>query len=458
MLRTTILALPALAALVVAYALLVVGPSRPSRFARVSGGPTVDVAVLALRVEAAERLGEVERPLADTELRVEVVAGGEHVVRATTDARGVAEIRVPVPREATASGVAIAVYEPRVPRALVRGTAALDVRAWRSRERVHGRWTVAEGPADAGVRVAPARGALPSDLWEPLLVEVERVATPRELTLVGAGVELRPLRGASPVLGEVVRPGLDLRLSAPGPVVAIVEARATGFGGEVCATSGETRWCAELAPVRASVVARREGEVIVLQSAVPRDVVHADVIDEGGRLGGATVALSGVADGTFVGRVSLRALAPEVLGREAPAWIVASAEPSLDSQSTLGWPVQPAAVVAGGTAPRGVVVPPVALLDGAAFALARDADRRKGANRAAALFVLFAMGLEVSLILLHVRLKHRELGEHLARAGESAAGAAALAGRHSVGLYVVVALLCVGLGFAVIGLLAVVQG
>src|SRR5690606_26160934 len=86
-------ALPALTVLVLAFALFVVGASRPYVSARVYGGPLVGQAEYHLRLAVAERMGEVESP---RQLGVRVTAsasdGREASWGGVSDPQGNAEV------------------------------------------------------------------------------------------------------------------------------------------------------------------------------------------------------------------------------------------------------------------------------------------------------------------------------------------------------------------------------
>ena len=172
---------------------------------------------------------------------------------------------------------------------------------------------------------------------------------------------------------------------------------------------------------------------------------HLGFFDEKRRYGGLTVPLGRAPDGHLVGEV------PWPSGLTAsPLWVVTSSQPDLASPSAVGWPV------VGGAEPdpRTFDARELLLLDGAAPAKLREERRARRIRVVTAGYATLALIITLLLFVRRVRDADRAIERHLTGAGlDDAALSIAPAGKGRA----LLAAACIGLGFIVLALFALLK-
>jgi hypothetical protein len=437
-------ALPFITVLVVAFAVFVVGAPRPYLGARVFGGPTVGVKRLALRVAAVERFAETEQPARAGELLVEASThGGRASYRGAVDDEGAAQVvlELRVPAQAGIRLVVRWLADGR-DRLLADGTFALSATDWARTARRRGGWLRGQQSGALAVRVAPARGAFAVPFSDPLLIEVRSAAgpTPRaRLSFSPEGLQIgdareRELR--TDALGFA-----RLRLAPLDHAVALdIEAHST---------EGATGTLYTMLPVVPGALhATLDGGGLRIASAVVRDRAYFSLVTQSARLGGGTAHLVPDARGGAAAIVDVHRL---LEGTDGDVWAVVSSEPDLRTRSAVGWPVR-----VGEQPARTFDVPDSLLLDGMRRGFDEDMARRQRARLLAGVFTLFALLLIVTLMRYRVRAAEHQLSEHLREAGASPEEVEGTQPPRT-GVALLVAALCLALGFVVILLVALLR-
>jgi len=192
--------------------------------------------------------------------------------------------------------------------------------------------------------------------------------------------------------------------------------------------------------------ARREGQTLVIESPVPREVAYFALVSESERFLGGRVTLRADARGQTTARVPI----PE-LAQDAP-YAVVSSERDLRSSASVGWPLAPAA---DGEPALTFDAVDALLLDGRPRAMLRDAGRRARVRWIVGAFCAAALSIELLLLIVFTRRSDRALDAHLEGAGVTEAEATRLAPKRSPA--VIVALIAVALGFLVVALVGVLR-
>ncbi|MBK9001811.1 MAG: hypothetical protein IPM35_39315 [Myxococcales bacterium] len=433
--RLVLFSLPLITVVVIAFALFVVGAPRPYVGARVYGGPTEGASRLSLRLALVERFVEIEGPAKTGEVSIEAAfADGRRAsARATPDDMGVAGVTLDA--GAPIRGPVILTVTGR-DGLLAHGSVSLSAAEWAARAVERGGFLSGQKSGALVIRVAPARGAIAVPFPEALVIEVRGPAGAErgaEVVVEADGADVtrapRPT-DASGRTSVTLAPRTHL---VSLTVKASNAAGATGdFTGFVPVTAGA---------LRATV---QDGQLRV-ESPIERDVAYYSLISETERLSGGALALSPDQRG---GSVGLVALPPLPSGR---LWAVVSSEPELDTASTVGWPLVPQSPL-DAEPPRARAVPDRMHLDGLRLGFAKDAERRQKARYLALGFTLLAGLLAAALLVREGRRSARELDAHLREAGADAGERTELAPSRWLG--VVVAILCVGMGFSVVLLVA----
>ncbi|MBI3200413.1 MAG: hypothetical protein HYZ29_02650 [Myxococcales bacterium] len=431
--RLVLYSLPLSTVVVIAFALFVVGAPRAYHGVRLHGGPTEGASRLSLRLSAVERYTEVEAParLDDLVVTARLEDGRAASARVATDELGTANVALDLGGPIRGP-VAVGVTSARG--VLARGNLSLAPERWLERLRERGGVLPGQSSGALVVRAVPARGAFAIPFGDPLSIEVSRAGGP----VVGARVSVE-LEGAT--LAGDARPtdarGRTSVTLAPVDHIASVILRAATDAGETGTFTGAL-------PIAVGALrATRQDDQLRVDCAIERELAYFAVITERERLLGGVVTLSPNGRGGSVGLAPLPPLPP------GPVWAVVSGEPELDSASTVGWPI---AGPSDGEPPKARAVPDRLLLDGLTLGFAAETKRRQEARHVALGFTLLAGLLAAALLVREGQRSACELDEHLKAAGAEPSQRQEQAKKRWLGL--IVAVLCVGMGFAVLLLVA----
>ncbi len=437
MARGVLFALPVLAVTVIAFALFVVGAPRAYSGVRLFGGPT-DGAAQSFRAEAVERVGEVEGPAALLELELEFTSGdGRRAsVREAVDALGMCSPRVALGGGGPIRVVASAIT-PRGKTPLGSGRIELGVAAWQAHARRSGGWLRGASKGELVLSAAPARGVLAVPFLERLMIEVRDAAgvvAGAEITLEGEGLEL-----------EAGAPKLLLISDPRGRAETRIAPREHTVAVRLVAKSGTRRGelYALLPVVPGAFSAELSAGQLRIHAPIAKDDAFYALIDERQRLAGGRAELAPDGRGGAVALVPLPPLP------EGPLWAVVSGEAELDSAGTVGWPLRPDPREPAQT----LTIPDQLLLDTLPQGFARDVARRRRAQWLAGTFTVLSILLASALLASRARRAQAALEEHLARAGAGLEGVERAASR-GLGLSLLIAGLCVALGFTIVALVA----
>jgi hypothetical protein len=434
--RTVLYALPLFTILVVAFALFVVGTPRPVTAARIWSGPTEGVTRLALRVGVIERYHGIESPAALDSISLEARSSDGRTRRwsGPLDERGMAN---PVLELDAPLRGALSVRVTGAGKALGEGELQLGAEEWRKTLRDLGGW-VAHGSRSGTllIQVAPARGALAVPFEEPLIVEVRSPSGPvknAKLTFDPDGLALAPKEAMTDAYGRAL-----IRVTPREHVVSLrVNAVLEGAKGS---------WFARLPIIPGALSARRTNDSLEIVSPIPRDVAYWSLIAHDRAIGRGSVILTSTPDGYA------KASVPLPPGMVAESWAIVSGEPELDSSSTVGWPLAPP--VAGAEPQRARVVVDPLLIDGTFRAEALDGQRRSRARWLAGGVTLVAILLASILLSLESRRSRTVLEAHLEESLLEEGAGERIGDKNGRWWTLLVALLCVALGFLVVALVA----
>ncbi len=428
--RVALVALPVSTVVVIALAIFVVGAPRSYRAARVWGGPTVAQEALSLRVYVFDRYGEVERPVPSAALQLRVGYGSKTVVwRGTSDAEGNAYPEVDL---ATGRDGKVRMELEQRGFSLVRGTAHLTLEAWQRGVERRGGWTRARAAGPFAIRVRPGRGTFAVPFADLLLIQVRDSQGP----VAGAELSLRPEGG------EISPPGERVLTDDRGraQVLFSPSEHHPTLGIEVSADGRLGRWHSTLPVVAGAMHARLAENRLLLRSPIVRERAYFSVVTERGRLLGGSVRLSPD------GRGGARAEVGFPSHLTGPSWAVVSSEPDLRAPATVGWPLR---FPADGA--RSFDAYDRLLLDGAPAGYEANQRVYRQARWLAGGYAALALALVVVLLLWRVRSADERLARHLKSEGSPGERPAAA---QRVGFALVVAVLCVSLGFLLVLLLA----
>lgn len=464
--RWLLTALPALTVLVLAFALFVVGASRPYVSARVYGGPLAGQAEYHLRVAVAERMGEVESPR-QLGLRVHARAadGREATWGGISDPQGNAEVdlRFDAP---TAGPLELSVQldsaQAELPAGflLAQGKAEPSLEAWEAGLTRGVTWSQ-RSRGELALRVSAERGtfAVPFEDW--LWVEV----THKDHPVAGADVELRLEGGAWIVDGKAVGSSRQLATNedgrlrarlAPEAHVLSLEVRASVEQAEGAPLKGRLAW--QLPVLPGALDARlddQDPQRLVVRSPVERAEAYVALVDERGRWGGASIKLAPAVDGTSRGEFRLPSATPAPGGRPqvGALWALVSSEPDFRSAGCVGWPLADAH--AGPVAT--LKTSEIKHLDGFPAAYARDQARVARARWLGGGVALLAGLIAVVFLLQRARRSQAKLEAHLAAQEELGNTELGQRGRFQAPAYswaLLLGVLCVGLCFLLLALIA----
>ena len=430
-----------LSAVLVVLLGVVSGGERPTRSARVYSGPTQGVTELSLRVEIGERNRVIEVPAADTAFRVVVVEGGQRVGSAEgrTDALGSAEVVVRLPRPRDSAFELRVEPQDQVAGALARGLVLGNAQAFLAAAGRRGGFQSGRHAGDVQLAVAPAHGVLVTAqgaLDDSLVIRAERGGEPAANIAISVKLE-----GGEPVQGELRTDARGLARLTVRPSEPILKvALETGFNG-----LAQGSLAARFDVVQGAIRVTREGDVLRLESGGAATLAFLGFFDERRRYGGAQVVLSAAPDGRLVGEL------PWPHGFSAsPLWVVASSQADLASPSAVGWPV----AGADEPAPKTFDARELLLLDGAPAARLREERRARRIRWVTAAYAALALLVTLWLFVRRVQAADRAIERHLSRSGiDDAALSIAPSGKGRA----LLAAACIGLGFIVLALFALLK-
>jgi len=438
--RFLLFAAPLSAVLVVVLG-VVAGGERSVRSARVYSGPTQGVTELSLRVELGERDRVMEVPVADTAFAVVVIEGGQRVANAQgrTDALGSAEllVRLPRPRDSALelwveSGTAASAP-------LARGLVLGSQSAFRAVASRRGGFQRGRFSGELELAVAPAHGVLitaQGPLDDELVIRAQRAGS----AVPDARIEVK-LEGGEPAESHVRTDAQGLARLKVRPSEAALRVSLSAVAEGI----GEGSLAARLEVVQGAIRVTRQGDALRLASSGAANRAFLGFFDENRRYLGAQVALSTTPYGGLVGEI------PWPSGLSAsPLWVVASSQADLASPSAVGWPIT------GGAEPdpQTFDARELLLLDGAPTVRLREERRARRVRWVSAGYAGVALLVTLLLFVRRVNDAGREIKQHLSRSGvDDAALSIAPVRKGSA----VLAAACIGLGFVVLGLLALLK-
>lgn len=423
---------PALTIFVVGFALFVVGAPRVQPIARLWGGPVSGTGPLIWRVEAAQWLEEREVPLAGTSLQVLWRVNGSEAARTLRlDDQGEAFVELPRPplgqlhvEVSREDGQTLASGE----------LGSVSASHWLGQARRRGGWIDGITRGELQIRVAAERGVLAVPFTETLLVEVRDQGKPSR----GARVEAE-LDGTVP---ERVQQTTDAEGRAKLQVAPRHHVASLGLRACKAGTCGSFH--CQLPVIPGALWASLKGSTLSIQSATPNERAQYTIIGEKGRVAAGQVQLRAERAGSHKARVHLPGLP------QGPLWAVVGSESGLDSRSSVGWPLRPEL---SDEPFQTLDVPDRLLLDGRERARQAESRRQRLAQAIAIVAALAGFALMALLLLEGGRRAHRQIYEHLARAGAS--HPEELVSEKSTRSALAVGFLCLLLGFALIALIAV---
>jgi hypothetical protein len=430
-----------LSAVLVVLLGVVSGGVRPFRSARVYSGPTQGLTELSLRVEVGERDRVMEVPVPDAGFTIEVVEGGRPVARARgrTDALGSAEVRVQLPRPRDSALELRVEAADQVGTPLGRGLVLGRTDAFRAAATRRGGFQRGRHTCDIELAVAPAHGVLitaQGALKDELVFRASRAGEP----VAGARMSVK-LDGAEPAEAQVHTDAAGLARLELQPREATVrvalEANADGIG--------QGTLVARLDVVQGAIRVTREGDGLRLLSSGAASLAYLAFFDENRRHWGLHVALSPTPDGRLTALIPWPAQLPNTR-----LWVVASSQPDLASPSAVGWPIADV----DRPDPLTFDARELLLLDGAAVARLREERRARRIRWVTAGYSALALLVTLLLFVRRVADTDRALERHLSQAGvDDAARSIAPAGKGRA----LLAAACIGLGFVVLALFALLK-
>jgi hypothetical protein len=448
--RRLLLALPAVAVLIVLWAVLTAGWARPVEVARVVGGPTrggtsLSWLLLVERLEAGQR-----SPSPGRALRVSMRAGAQNASwTGRSDGRGLAEVRLELERPLdTDPSVRIETEDGAL---LAEGVVALTGENWRSATPRRGGWLPGQqlaGPAgdELWLRVAPAEGTFAVPFSSDLILEVTR--GPAQAAASGG-----LLSGAQPVSGAALE--LELSGAEPGTATArsdaqgrarvairpeehaiVLRLRARASAPGAPELTGQ--WYGALPVTPGALHAGLDGTRLLVRSPIPRDVAFVSLVDSERRLAGYVLELTPDAEGGARASVEL----PPWLLRRAQTedvFAVTSSQPDKRSPSSVGWPLRH-----GAEPSSSFDAPDQLLLDGSAGVLARESEQRRQRRWTAALLLSLVGALTLAAFARELRRPAQRGGPDALQLGSQ---------RWWIGL----ALACLVLGLGALGYFGLLQ-
>ena len=429
-----------LSAVLVVMLGVVAGGERPVRSARVYSGPTQGVTELSLRVELGERDRIIEVPITETSFTVAVIEGGQRVgsARGRTDAQGSAEVSVRLPRPRD-SALELWVSEDAGTAPLARGLVLGNAEAFRARVTRRGGFQRGRYSGDVELDVAPAHGAVimaQGPLQDELVIRARRAGSPVE----GARIEAK-LEGGEPAVSQLRTDARGLARLAVRPSEASLRVALSAVAEGI----GEGTLATRLPVVQGAIRVTREGDVLRLASSGAATRAFLGFFDENRRYLGAQVPLSTTPNGGLVGELPW----PQGLSA-SPLWVVASSQADLASPSAVGWPVSGASE----PDPKTFDARELLLLDGAPAIRQREERRARRVRWVSAGYAFAALLVTLLLFVRRVNDADRAIEQHLSRSGVDDAALSIAPARKG---RAVLAAACIGLGFVVLALVALLK-
>jgi hypothetical protein len=419
--------------LVVAYSMLFAGVPRKITGARIYGGPTEGVAKLALRVVCVTRDGESESAAWPGPLAVRAIAAsGAMTARVERAQHGVAEVELAL--GAVNHGPIGLDVRDAFGGVLASGKIELGVERWALHARRRGGWTRGRAHGALVLSIAPERGAFVAGVSEPLWIRVERAgvaASGVKLTLHADGAALSNADNLVSDANGIARVSFEPRDLNP---TLHVDARSDA--GE----SGMIDSGVLVVPGGFHLLAR--GSELTIENSAPRSEAYFSLVTERERVRGGMLALAQDSRGYSVATFEL-GNAPH------PAWLVVSSDVDENSIGAIGWPLD-----LGAEPAQTFDVHEALLLDGLPGVFAREQARRSRVRWLTAGFVALALALSAALLVFRVRAAERDIARHLQENLEDEVVQRVAPVR---GLSLLIALLAIGLGFLLLGLIAVAR-
>jgi hypothetical protein len=434
----TLYALPLVTVGVVCFALFVVAAPHPYPGARLYGGATLGVAHVSFRVEAVERLEELEAPLVARPIRVEADFGEERpaVWRGHLDALGMAHPSFRLERPSARPAHVRVAFDDSSALPLAEGRVALDGATWAKQARELGGWLNGRRSGALHLEVAAGQGVFAIPFEGPVLLRA--LSNGQPLEGVTLHVEGDGLRVSRPALGQTVRTDRNGHAHAtvsPREHVASLRVMGEGPNGE------RGTWQATLPVLPGALHASLAGNELRVASPIARDVAFFMLTDRSARLLGGSVRLTPDGRGGALGKVSVPRFDASAL------WAIVSSEADLNSPGTVGWPLRSSAA---GEPLRTWTVADALLLDGLVQSFTEDQQRKARARLLAGGFSAGAAFLIILLMIGRVQSEDMTLAAHLAEALPEVAQKDLLRPRRAWAL--AVAAVCITLGFMVIAL------
>jgi hypothetical protein len=434
-----------LSAVLVVLLGVVSGGERPFRSARVYSGPTQGQLELSLRVELGERNRVIEVPVVDTPFNVVVVEGGQRVAsaRGRTGALGSAEVLVRLPRPRD-SALELWV-EPlgQTGTTLARGLVLGSTAAFRAAAGRRGGFQRGRHGGDIELSLAPAHGVLVTAqgaLDDELLLRAQRAGA----ALANARISVK-LEGGEPAESQLRTDERGLARLRVRPSEASLRVALTAVADGI----GEGTLAARLEVVQGAIRVTREGDVLNLESSGAASQAFLAFFDENRRYLGTQAQLSQAPDGRLLGKLPWPAGLP-ALASASELWVVASSQGDLGSPSAVGWRIAGPEVLD----PQTFDARELLLLDGAPAARVREQRRARRIRWVTACYASLTFLVTLLLFVRRVRQADRAIEAHLSRAGvDDAALSIAPAGKGRA----VLAAACIGLGFVVLALFALLK-
>ncbi len=322
---------------------------------------------------------------------------------------------------------------------LARGLVLGRGDAFRAAATRHGGFQRGRHTGEIELAVAPAHGVLitaQGALKDELMIRALRADAP----VANARVSVK-LEGAEPAEAQLRTDAsglarLELQPREPTVRVAL-EATADGIGQGTLA--------ARLDVVQGAIRVTREGDELRLVSSGAANLAYLAFFDETRRYMGLHATLSPSPDGRLTSVVPWPAGLPTT-----PLWVVASSQPDLASPSAVGWPIAGVARVD----PQTFDARELLLLDGSAAARLREERRARRIRWVTAGYSALALLVTLFLFVRRVADTDRALERHLSQAGlDDAALSIAPTGKGRA----LLAAACIGLGFVVLSLFALLK-
>lgn len=455
-------AVPPLSVLVVGVVLLTAGAPQPFLFARLLGGPT-DLRVppearrghrpgpfhfgsWSGRVQLLSREGDVDTPVAHAPLRVEWSAFG-HVTsfRTMTDSEGWAEVRLDRPQPA--EKLELSIYGGELGELAVRGAPELDTARWRQAARRRG-GVLKASPGSAQEQLRIAVRVVDGVLAVPFECELEVDVRDGAQALAGAALEWVPqgldvLSAPGLVTDEHGRARIRVRPREHAVFLDLTARKAVTTSGGAEQTA-QGHWFSQLPVVAGALHAHIEKSELVIESPTVRDSAWYALVSQDRRLYGGRVEMHATGNGGSIGVVPQgEAGVPDRPSRDH--WLVLSGDPDGRSPSTVGWP--------WGNQDTTFDAMDAVLLDGSRFGQQREDARRRRVRGVAGGYSALAALLTLILLVRRVRKADRELAWRLAGVG----AAESVPSRGSLAWGLVVAGLCVLLGFLVVAVVSLAR-